>query len=648
MAPSAVDAVRSALAAGDLEAAEAHARQGLAQAPDDALLHAYLGSILVRREGVAAALEPYRVAVRLQPDRAEFRNELGNALALAGALAEAEAELSEAARLAPGIAQIHNNLGNVLRATGRHGAAAECYRAAIGLKPDYGEALANLGVVLQETGDLDGAADCYRKALALDPGAALAMTHLGTVLAARGQLGEAEAAHRAAIAAAPRLHGPHNNLGIVLKDQGRLPEAVAEYRQALERRPDDAAIHSNLLMALCYDPKSDESRLYAAHRAYGERQEIADPQPFGNDRNPDRVLRVGYVSPDLYSHSVASFFEPVLRGHDRSRIHAICYSDLVQGDAVTERLRALADGWRDTGGVPDADLADAIRTDAIDILVDLAGHTANNRLPVFARRAAPLQVAWIGYPATTGLGRMDWRVTDRWADPEGASDRWHSERLLRLDSGFLCYQAPEDAPAPPARRAGGPPVFGSFNNLSKVNDGVIEVWAALLRAEPAARLLLKSRQLADAAVRTRIGTAFAALGVAADRLDLRGRIASRSEHLAAYGAVDVALDTFPYNGTTTTCEAVWMGVPVATLAGSRHAARVGASLLRRAGFAEWVAGSPDDYVAAARALLAGRPEPAALRAAFAASPVMDAGAIVRDLEGAFRRIWRDWCGVAAR
>lgn len=645
MAQADIDAIRTALGEGDFTTAEHRARAALQRDPEDALIHAWLGSILMHGDGIELALEHYRTAVRLRPATAELRNELGNALAVAGRLAEAEAELTEAARLAPGIAQIHNNLGNVLRAAGRHADAGACYRAAIERKPDYAEAMANLGVALQETGDLDAAADCYRRALKLDPGAALATTHLGTVLAARGKLAEAEAAHRAAIAAAPGLHGPYNNLGIVLKDQGRLAEAAAAYREALQRRPGDASIHSNLLMAMCYDPRADEPRLYAAHVAFGEKQETSPRPDFAVDRDPARVLRVGYVSPDLYSHSVAAFFGPVLRHHDRSQVHVTCYSDLVSGDEVTDRLRALADGWRDVAGLSDAALVETIRADAIDILVDLAGHTAGNRLPAFAARAAPLQVTWIGYPATTGLGRMDWRISDRWVDPPGVGDRWHTERLLRLDAGFLCYQAPDDAPVPRASPSAGGPVFGSFNNLSKVNGGVIEVWAELLRAEPAARLLLKSRQLADDGVRARIVDAFARRSIAADRLDLRGRIASREAHLAAYREVDVALDTFPYNGTATTCEAMWMGVPVVTLAGARHAARVGASLLHRAGRADWIAHAATDYVAIARRLAAARPAPEEVREALRRSALMDAAGFTRELDGALRRIWRDWCGT---
>ena len=626
-------------AGGRLDEAAEHARAGLAENPEDALTHAYLGSILLADDDTEAALTHYRMAVRLRPEEAAFHDELGKALLSAKDLEGAESALRDAVRLAPDKPETHNNLGNALRALGRHEAAAECYRAALARRPDYAEARSNLGVVTQEMGDGAAAAGHYREALADNPDDAFAHTNLGTVLAAEGALGEAEAAHRRAIDIAPDRAAAWNNLGIVLKDQGRLDDAIEAYQAARARDPDDAAFHSNLLFGLCYDAAATEESLFEAHRDYGAERESGSPARIPR-KSGDR-LRVGYVSPDFYSHSVAAFIEPVIAGHARERYFVACYSDLAAGDAVTERLKSGADLWCDTLALSDTALFDRIREDEIDILVDLTGHTAGNRLPVFAMRAAPVQISWIGYPATTGLSRMDYRITDRWTDPPGEADRWHCERLLRLGPGFLAYKAPEEAPEPRAAASAGPLTYGSFNNLSKINDVVVETWAEILRGAPEAELLLKSRQLADPGIRERLGGAFRRQGIDDSRLRLLGRIEDRGQHLALYNEVDVALDTFPYNGTTTTCEALWMGVPVVALSGERHAGRVGEGLLRRAGFEDWVAGSRAAYIEAALGLATDRPTPGTVRVRFSASSVMDADTVVNALEAAYEKVWRD-------
>jgi protein O-GlcNAc transferase len=640
MAVADIAAIRAALERGDWDEAEELALDVLAVDPEDALMRAYLGSILLQKGETEDALSQFRLAVEAQPGIAAFHNELGTALAYAGDLTGAKAVLRTAAELSPDLPEIQNNLGNVERSSGAYPSAVACYRRALELRPDYPEAWTNLGVVLQETDDLEGARDAYERAIAIDPKNAFALTHLGVVLATAGDLSGAEALHRAAIESDPAIAAAHSNLAIVLKDQGQLAAARTAYERAMALDDGDPGIHSNALMARCYEIDIDERTLYAAHLAFGERYEtsiVTAPPAAPRQEGP---LRIGYVSADLYSHSVASFIAPVLERHDRGGFHVTCYSDVVGGDKVTAGLRAAADAWRDTARLGDPALLSQIQADAIDILVDLGGHTAGNRLAVFAQRAAPLQLSWIGYPATTGLSRMDYRLTDRWADPPGEADRWHSETLLRLEGGFLCYQAPDDAPAPSTERNRDAVTFGSFNNLSKINEPVIDAWAAILRAVPDARLLLKSRQLADDGVRGRLIAAFGSRAVDAGRLDLRARIASRAEHLALYHEIDIALDTFPYNGTTTTCEALWMGVPVVALSGTRHAGRVGASLLARAGWEAWIADSPERYVAIASALARGRPEPAQVRTQFGASQVMDAARFTKSLEEDLRRIWR--------
>ena len=636
--------IRAALERGDPGEAESLARAALDIDPEDALIHAFLGSILMQRGAAEEALLQYRTAAELQPEVGAFHNELGNALAFTGDLLAAEAALRRAGELSPDLPEIRNNLGNVFRAQGRGDAAATCYREALALRPDYPEALTNLGVVLQEADDLAGAREAYLKTLELDPNNAFAYTHLGVIQAAEGQLSAAEASHRAAIERRPHLAAAHSNLGIVLKDQGRLSEAYTAYQRAIELDAHDSGLCSNLLLARCYDPRIDEKLLYADHLSFAERFTPSEIPEFEATPASGGPIRIGYVSADFYSHSVASFIEPVIAAHDRSAFHVTCYADLTSGDAVTERLRASADEWRDVAAASDSGLWARIRQDRIDILVDLGGHTGHNRLGVFALRAAPVQLTWIGYPATTGLAQMDYRITDIVADPEGVADRWHTETLMRLDTGFLCYQAPMDAPAPAVPDAGRPLTFGSFNNFAKINPAVLDTWAALLKAVPDARLLLKSRPLADDGVRARLIGDLAERGISETRLSLHGRIASRAEHLALYGEVDVALDTFPYNGTTTTCEALWMGVPVVTMKGRRHAARVGASLLTHGGWPEWIAADPEDYVAIAAGLAGERPDPSDIRAQFAASPVMDARTFTAGLEAQLRALWGQHTG----
>ena len=646
MTESGIEPIRNALEQGNTVEAEKLARNTLERDPEDALVHAYLGAIQMKRGAVADALQSYRVAIELQPEVGLFHNEFGNALAASGEFEEATGALTTAAELSPEVAEIRNNLGNVHRALGDRAAAAECYRAALAIRAEYPEALTNLGVVLQESDDLDGAELAYRGALVLDGENPFALTHLGVVLAAKGELTAAESAHLSAIASNPKLAGPYNNLGIVLKDQGRLDSALEAYEKAIGLSPNDSSLRSNVLLARCCSPRVDEAHLFAEHVAFAERFEMGSELEPNLTGRGDPLLRIGYVSPDFYSHSVASFAEPIIAAHDRVRFHVTCYSDVIGGDAVTQRVRSAADAWRDTADSNDEDLHRQIVEDGIDVLIDLAGHTANNRMGVFARRAAPVQVSWIGYPATTGLSRMDYRVTDSLADPKGDADRWHTETLLRLEPGFLCYRPPDDTPIP-VTKCDRPPTYGSFNNFAKVNDKVIDTWSELLVLEPQSRLLLKCRQLADEGTRDRLQHAFVARGVGPERLILQGRIRSREAHMALYGEVDVALDTFPYNGTTTTCEALWMGVPVVTMSGERHAARVGDSLLTRAGWPEWIARDTSQYIEAARRLVAERPKREDIRDRLAGSSIMDAGAVTGAFEAALEEAWRRRCGQSA-
>jgi protein O-GlcNAc transferase len=355
------------------------------------------------------------------------------------------------------------------------------------------------------------------------------------------------------------------------------------------------------------------------------------------------------VSPDLRSHSVAFFVEPLLKTHDRARFDVFCYADVRHPDAVTERLKGLTDHWRDIVGLDDVEVARLICEDRVDILVDLAGHTAHNRLLVFARKPAPIQIAYLGYPNTRGFDDMDYWLTDALADPPGESGRFYVEEIVRLPNGFNCYQPPPQSPpvSPLPALETGHINLGSFNNATKINEGVIACWAAILHAVPQARLILKARALADRQTRKRLEQYFIGYGIPVERVEMIGWIPASADHLELYDRVDIALDTFPYNGHTTTCEALWMGVPVITLAGKVHAGRVGVSLLTQAGLSELIAESPQAYVDMAVGLTRDRERLAELRQGLRGrikrSPLTDATGLTCAIEAAYRTMWQTWC-----
>jgi predicted O-linked N-acetylglucosamine transferase (SPINDLY family) len=510
---------------------------------------------------------------------------------------------------------IHNSLGSLHVRRGEAREALQAFRKALVPEPRV-EPLSNLGVLLRRIGRLEEGAKPLRLALKLDP----------------------DNVHVA------------NNLAVIEADQGRLHEAERRLRDALERDPTYAVAHSNLVYFQNFRDDVDPRRLFEAHLEWGRRH--ADPlgtrpaRPVHGE-DSERLLRVGYISPDFRKHSVSYFFAPVLECHDRERFEVFCYADVAQPDAVTERLQQASDGWlRVTGLRPDA-VARRIREDRIDILVDLAGHTGDNPLMVLAHRPAPVQVSWLGYPNTTGMRAVDYRLADAVVEPPGLADELSTETVVRLPHGFHCYEPPPGAPAAaplPAPRQGHV-TFGSFNDLKKTQPAVIRAWAEILNRVPGSRLLLKCSSFVDATTRDRYAKSFAEAGADPERVRMVPRVASTEEHLGLYGKIDIGLDPFPYNGTTTTCEALWMGVPVVTLRGDRHAGRVGASLLGRVGLGDWIADTKEGYVALAVSWASRRDELAALRRELrervARSPLRDARGLTRAIEDAYRTMWRD-------
>lgn len=522
----------------------------------------------------------------------------------------------------------------------RHDDVVACCSKVVELEPRHGVAWYNLGIALRDTGQTEKAADALRRALSLNPKHEGAATSLGHVLIALHRYEEAEEVFRGVLDYQPGNAEFYAVYGSAMQGMGRYEAAINAYRKAIEMRhpqipellenqaaalclqgkfaesikaattalemaPNNASLYSGMLLTLQYVGEQDAESLLEKHRRWPGNALSATPAAARRTlptARPDR-LRIGYVSADFRKHSVAYFVEPLLAQHDASRFDVTCYFAHKDADNITDRLKGLAHRWRNVAALDDHELTQQIADDKIDILVDLNGHTAGSRLTVFARRAAPVQVTFIGYPDTTGVTEMDYRLSDDIADPPGA-EHVCTETLIRLPGCFLCYQPQTNAPdvAPPPSADNGHITFGSFNNLAKINSEVIAVWTHLLQKVPGSRLVIKNPSLTDQSTQDRYRAVFSDAGIPAERLDLIGYLPDDAGHLGAYGRVDIALDTFPYNGTTTTCEALWMGVPVISLLGDRHRARVGASLLTAVGHPEWIAETPEQYIKIAQGL----------------------------------------------
>ena len=588
------------------------------------------------------------------------RLEHAQSLLAAGQPDRARAELLRLLHANPANPALHTLLSQAFLLLGQDAQALHYARRAASLAPDHAGLLAALGRLLLITGHANEAVDAYARAVTLDPTLDVARRGLAGALIAAHRYTDAIAACRDGLARNAQLSpdtGLTMTLAGALHHLGHSTEALDLARESAARHPADAPFAGAVALLSNYVPRLDPVAVLAAHRAYGAllRETVpAPPRTYPQSRDQGRRLRIALISPDLRSHSVASFIEPFLIHHDRAAIDLCVYQTNHIADAVTARLRPRADHWRVVSTLPDAALADAIHADRVDIAVELSGLTEGHSLPAMHSRPAPVGVSYLGYPNTTGLDAIDYRLVDDVTDPAPDADALAVERLFRIDAPFLCYLPPADAPdvAPPPSLARGPHpagiTFGSFNALSKISDDLIALWARVLTAVPGSRLLLKAMSLADPALRLELPRRFAAQGLDDPaRIELAPPTATVAAHLALYARVDVALDTHPYNGTTTTCEALLMGVPVVTLAGRVHAARVGASLLTAVGRPDLIADSEAAYIALAAALAADPASLAARRAAqraeFLASPLCDAPAHTRRLEAAFRSMWRDLC-----
>jgi predicted O-linked N-acetylglucosamine transferase (SPINDLY family) len=644
------DLARAQRAAGNLSAAAASLREALRLRANDPAFLTELGDVLLHNGSTDDARAILQKVLRLAPDHVPALLRMTSVLLTLGEWSPAEDLSRRALQLRPDLAQAHHDLGVGLMQRGRLREAEASYRQALCLRPDFPDAHNHLGLVLQRQRRLEEALQAYKEALRYWPDRAEAYNNVGAVHVLLGQLPEAVPYLEQAVRRQPSRAEMLTNLGLALLLQGRVEVAMVHHRRARRLPHIPPAPYEDLLLAANFDPDLEPGALLEEHvrwaKAHAPRLVAA---PHANGPDPDRPLRVGYVSPDLRWHAVARFFEPVLASHDPRQVEAYCYAEIATPDFVTQRMQRLAQGWRFTCGMSDAQLADVIRADRIDILVDLAGHTANSRLTVFAQRPAPVQVAYLGYPNTTGLPAIDYRLTDTVADPPG-SPHQYTEELVHLAEGFCCYALPADAPdvAPlPAVRTGHV-TFASPHSLVKLNARVLDMWARVLAAVQGSRLLVFRSGLAGP-VRDHLAAEFARRGVSADRLDLRDvpmMALKERGYLALYSDADVMLDAFPAAAHTTACEALGMGVPVLTLYGDRSWGRLSASVLNRLGLSDWVARTPEEYVEIAARQAADLPALAALRADLRGrlmAGLGDGPRFTRALEDAYRALWRRWC-----
>jgi protein O-GlcNAc transferase len=670
--------------AGQWDAALIALRETVRLDPTSAEAHYDLGLACMENERPDDALAQWRRAVELRPDHAEAYARMAHALRIVGRIddavdaiaactraiesrtlearsrCEAGADLTreghhdeaiiaygKAIELDPTLAAAHHGLSVVLERQGRIDDALRASTTAVQLDPQFADAYNGLGVALRRHGRIDDAIGAFASALRLGAERGQTANNLACALSDSGRLDEAIAVLEDAIRAKPDFAAAHNNLGNALRQTGRLDEAIACYLKALEIAPEYALAHSNLLYALHGQPEYGATQLLAEHDIWNAK--FARPlrrnrRPHDNDRDPHRPLRVGYVSPDFRSHPVGFFLLPLFSAHDEKEVRVFAYSDVARPDPITRDLRACASTWRDIVGLSDETVARMVRDDRIDILVDLTMHTADTRLLVFARKPAPVQATYLAYCSTTGLDAMDYRITDPHLDPPQLGAEHYSETSMRLQT-YWCYepvrQTVEVQPTP--ARVAGHSTFGCLNDFSKIGLPVLTLWCRLLAELPLTRLLLHAP---PGLSQQRVREVFSREDIDPERVSFVGPVPLR-DYLELHHRIDVCLDPFPYGGGRTTCDALWMGVPVVSLVGNTAVGRGGASILANIGLRELIATSPDEYLRIAADLVGDTERLNTLRLALRnkmeQSPLMDGPRFARSMESAFRRMWHDWC-----
>ncbi|EHA8589787.1 putative UDP-N-acetylglucosamine--peptide N-acetylglucosaminyltransferase SPINDLY [Cocos nucifera] len=620
-----------------------------------------MGVIYKNRGDLEAAIACYERCLTVSPNFEIAKNnmaialtDLGTKVKLDGDINQGVAYYKKALYYNWHYADAMYNLGVAYGEMLKFDMAIVFYELALHFNPHCAEACNNLGVIYKDRDNLDKAVDCYQMALSIRPNFSQSLNNLGVVCTVQGKMDAAASMIEKAIVANPTYAEAYNNLGVLYRDAGNIALAIEAYERCLQIDPDSRNAGQNRLLAMNYIHEGSDDKLFEAHREWGRRFMKLYPQytSWDNPKDMKRSLVIGYVSPDYFTHSVSYFIEAPLSHHDYANYKIVVYSAVVKADAKTLKFkdRVLKKGglWRDIYGIDEKKVAGMVRDDKVDILVELTGHTANNKLGTMACRPAPVQVTWIGYPNTTGLPTIDYRITDSLADPLTTKQK-HVEELVCLPECFLCYMpSPEAGPVSPTPAlSNGFVTFGSFNNLAKITPKVLQVWARILCAVPNSRLVVKCKPFCCDSIRQRFLSTLEQLGLEPLRVDLLPLILLNHDHMQAYSLMDISLDTFPYAGTTTTCESLYMGVPCVTMAGSVHAHNVGVSLLTKVGLGHLIARTEDEYVQLALQLASDVPALAELRMTLrelmTKSPVCDGAKFTKGLESAYRNMWHRYC-----
>lgn len=620
-----------------------------------------MGVIYKNRGDLESAIACYERCLAVSPNFEIAKNnmaialtDLGTKVKLEGDINQGVAYYKKALYYNWHYADAMYNLGVAYGEMLKFDMAIVFYELAFHFNPHCAEACNNLGVIYKDRDNLDKAVECYQMALSIKPNFSQSLNNLGVVYTVQGKMDAAAEMIEKAIAANPTYAEAYNNLGVLYRDAGSISLAIDAYEQCLKIDPDSRNAGQNRLLAMNYINEGHDDKLFEAHRDWGKRfmRLYSQYTSWDNTKDPERPLVIGYVSPDYFTHSVSYFIEAPLVYHDYLNYKVVVYSAVVKADAKTIRFRekVMKKGgiWRDIYGIDEKKVAAMVREDKIDILVELTGHTANNKLGMMACQPAPVQVTWIGYPNTTGLPTIDYRITDSLADPPETKQK-HVEELIRLPECFLCYTpSPEAGPVcPTPALTNGFITFGSFNNLAKITPKVLQVWARILCAVPNSRLVVKCKPFCCDSVRHRFLSTLEQLGLESLRVDLLPLILLNHDHMQAYSLMDISLDTFPYAGTTTTCESLYMGVPCVTMAGSVHAHNVGVSLLTKVGLKHLIAKNEDEYVQLALQLASDVTALANLRMSLrdlmSKSPVCDGQNFALGLESTYRNMWHRYC-----
>ncbi|HEY8034957.1 MAG TPA: tetratricopeptide repeat protein [Methylobacter sp.] len=631
-------------AQGKPNAAIASYQQALLIRPDYAEAHNNLGVIFRGQGKPDAAIECYRKALAIMPYYVDAHINIGMTLRDLGRLDSASEHLHKAICTKPDSAEAYSNLGGVFRLRGKPDAAIECYRRTLAIMPNHLNAHINIGMALRDIDRLDSAIEHLRKAVYIKPESAQAHNNLGILLMEQGELDASVKCYQKAISIKPDYAEAYNVLGSALMEQGQQQQAIAAYEKGLAFDPCYFPLHHSLIFSasrMC----SDDAKVFELSRQFGKQaEEGLSRLSHSNNTISDRRLKIGYISGDFRQHSVAYFIRPILANHDKQNVEIFCYYNHYRIDRITRQLMGYANHWRSIFGVSDEDAAELIRQDAIDILVDLSGHTSHNRLLLFAQKPAPVQVTWIGYPSTTGLSAMDYRLTSIHRDPIGWNEQYHTESLVRLSTP-VCFEPEEALPeinALPALK-NDYLTFASFHVPNKITAITISLWAKVLYALPTAKLVLAPDTAKDQIIRQ-----FQVLGISADRLSFFCH-QPLPQYLALHNEIDIMLDTFPYNGSTVSRHSLWMGIPILTLAGRKAVSRVGLALMAQLGLETFAAESEEVFVENARRWandLDGLAQVRnTLREKMQNAPFSKPALVVNELEAAYRQMWRAWCGM---